>query len=279
MTDSSKLIFMPLYWGDWLADTGHLSTEQHGCYFLLVGASWMRGPPEDDDESLAQIVRLPLERWKLLRPKLAPFFKIENGVWRHKRVEAELAKAKDLSGKRREAARAANEARRAKGHANAAQTDMQTVAQTEAQPHPHSHSHSESPLPLDLESPPQKAAAIAASPPALSDARALDPKQMIFGTCAAWLADRAERPVAGIRSQLGKWIRDRGGTGDGAAEVLAAIFACQRENPVGDPVAWIEGYFKTKANGHGKRIDDRGADTASNLRALAEQAEAMQQPN
>ena len=40
MTD---LRFMPIYWGDFLADTAHLNGIQTGSYLLLLGQMWLRG--------------------------------------------------------------------------------------------------------------------------------------------------------------------------------------------------------------------------------------------
>jgi len=42
------------------------------------------------DAELAAITRLDLRAWRKNRPKLVRFFRIEDGVWRHKRVDAEL---------------------------------------------------------------------------------------------------------------------------------------------------------------------------------------------
>jgi hypothetical protein len=36
-------------------------------------------------------VRMDLRCWRRMRPALAPFFTIEGGMWRHKRVDAEVA--------------------------------------------------------------------------------------------------------------------------------------------------------------------------------------------
>lgn len=87
--------WMPLVIGDYLKDTSRLTTEQHGAYLLLIMSYWTDGAPPDDDEELATITRLALRDWKRQRPKLARFFQIGGGVWRHKRIETELADATD----------------------------------------------------------------------------------------------------------------------------------------------------------------------------------------
>lgn len=86
---------MPLYFGAYLADTMHLTTEQHGAYLLMLMASWMRGGNlPDDDKQLAAVVRLQLPKWKLARPVIAPFFNIKGGSWTQKRLNKELDAAR-----------------------------------------------------------------------------------------------------------------------------------------------------------------------------------------
>jgi uncharacterized protein YdaU (DUF1376 family) len=109
MTDKPD-VWIPIYIGDYLADTGRLTTEQHGAYLLLIFDYWRSGPPPDDDAQLAKITGLTLRDWRKNRPVLARFFQIMEGVWRHKRVEAELegwAKRKRSAVERAEKAAAA----------------------------------------------------------------------------------------------------------------------------------------------------------------------------
>ena len=89
--------FMPLYIGDYLRDTAHLTTEQHGAYLLLICACWVQGGVlPDDDKQLAAITRLPLDVWRGSRNVLAKFFKISGKKWRQKRVSIELERALHL---------------------------------------------------------------------------------------------------------------------------------------------------------------------------------------
>lgn len=86
--------FMPLWIGDYLADTTHLNTEQHGTYLLLLMAYWRRGGPlPADDHFLSRHARMTMYKWKALRPIVAAFFSEVDGLWVNKRADEELAKA------------------------------------------------------------------------------------------------------------------------------------------------------------------------------------------
>jgi hypothetical protein len=82
-------IWMPVYIGDYLADTMHLSTEQHGAYLLLLFHLWRRGILPDDNVVLAQITGLSISAWSTARAVLGEFFEIRDGLWHHGRVERE----------------------------------------------------------------------------------------------------------------------------------------------------------------------------------------------
>lgn len=96
-------VWMRLFVGDLIADTTHLNRCDFGSYVLLMCSYWRRRKPlPDDDRALSAAARVTLEEWKAIRPVLAEFFQIENGVWRHKRIDEELEEArKRYEGNRR----------------------------------------------------------------------------------------------------------------------------------------------------------------------------------
>ena len=99
-------IWMPLYIGDYLADTSRLSTEQHGAYLLILMDYWRNGPPLDDDEELASITKLPLPQWRKHAAKLRVFFASVDGRLVQKRADEERQRAGAVSTKRGEAGKA-----------------------------------------------------------------------------------------------------------------------------------------------------------------------------
>jgi uncharacterized protein YdaU (DUF1376 family) len=82
---------MPLYVADYLADTGHLSTLEHGAYLLLIMHYWRVGCLPADDRKLANICRVSVHQWKAIRPTIAAFFRDD---WTHKRIDFLLASYK-----------------------------------------------------------------------------------------------------------------------------------------------------------------------------------------
>lgn len=95
---TSKSAWFPLYIGDYQADTMHLTCEQHGAYFLLMLAYYRRGRAlPDDDGFLAGVTKTTARQWTKLRPSLAEFFAIDAGMWRHKRIDAEIEQRQKLT--------------------------------------------------------------------------------------------------------------------------------------------------------------------------------------
>lgn len=112
MTDKKTDAWMPLWIGAYLADTQHLTRDEHGAYFLLMMAYWRnKGPLQDDDKRLASIVKASPKEWKALRQVMSEFFTVNDGSWRQKRIDAELAGAGDRQDAAQRKAKAAAEAR------------------------------------------------------------------------------------------------------------------------------------------------------------------------
>ena len=86
--------FLPLFVADYLADTSHLTRDQHGAYLLLLMAYWRRGGPlPADDVRLATTAKASSSEWRRLRPTMLEFFVEQGGMWISKRSDEEIAKA------------------------------------------------------------------------------------------------------------------------------------------------------------------------------------------
>lgn len=100
----SKTPFMQLYVSDYLGDTMHLTTEQHGAYLLLLMTMWRHeGILPNDDAKLARIARVNPKRWPLIKGDVLAFFTEQDGQLTHKRLAKELQKALSISQKRKNA--------------------------------------------------------------------------------------------------------------------------------------------------------------------------------
>ena len=78
---SSKPAAIPLFADAYLADTMHLTTEEHGAYLLLLMAAWRQDDCSlpDDDRKLARIVGLTARKWSAIRGTILEFWTVEDG--------------------------------------------------------------------------------------------------------------------------------------------------------------------------------------------------------
>lgn len=98
---------MPLYIGDYLADTIGLSNSEHGSYILCLLAYWRNGQALTSNE-LREICGKDADR-------VCRFFVWEDNRWHHKRVDSELKIAWDNFSMKKSRAMKMVAARRAKG--------------------------------------------------------------------------------------------------------------------------------------------------------------------
>lgn len=105
--------WMPIYWGDYAKDTGHLGAVHHGAYLMLLKHYWVTATPLPCDD--AQLWRIActdsLAHWRKIKAVVLAFFEEREGRLHHGRVEDELAKAEGNAERRSETARRAAEAR------------------------------------------------------------------------------------------------------------------------------------------------------------------------
>ena len=96
--------YMKLFWGDYHKSTRHLTRDQHGAYFLLIGEAWrLGGSLPDDDHLLASWSICTPAEWVQIKPVIMDFFVLRRGKWVHDRVQKELATYEAISRKRKEA--------------------------------------------------------------------------------------------------------------------------------------------------------------------------------
>lgn len=107
-SEKSNDFWMPIYIGDFLADTMHLNAETSGAYLLLMFHCWKRGCLPDDIPALARIAKL----WEAgaeskVRGILVEYFQQDkDGAWHQKRVDKERSRSKKASEKATKAANA-----------------------------------------------------------------------------------------------------------------------------------------------------------------------------
>jgi uncharacterized protein YdaU (DUF1376 family) len=97
---------MQFYVADYLADTMHLTTEEHGAYLLLIMNYWQTGKAlHSSSERLANVAKMQVDRFNTIKNTLKEFFDEADDRWIHKRIESDLKAVKDKSNKARKAAK------------------------------------------------------------------------------------------------------------------------------------------------------------------------------
>ena len=230
--------WMPLYVADYLRDTRRLTAAEHGAYLLLIMEYWTSGALPDDDRQLSRIACMSAAEWRRARPNVQPFF---TEGWKHKRIDAELARSAEISSKRSASAKQKHSNR----SANAEQLDT----------HAGATSQSQSPSPEKI---PEADASGADAP--------VDHRKRLFSEGLKKLAAMTGKGPDACRSFVGKCLK---AAGDDAVVVLGLIEDAERNQTI-DPTAWIAARLKPRENlTNGRRtVHDAANDLLAKINAL-----------
>lgn len=99
--------FMPVYTGDYLRDTRHLTPLKHGIYLMLLMHCWdQKGPLPRDEQECAGIANCrSADEVDALRYVLSRYFTLMEDGWYNKRMQLEVERAESISTKREDAGR------------------------------------------------------------------------------------------------------------------------------------------------------------------------------
>lgn len=140
--------FMQLYVADYLGDTRHLTTEQHGAYLLLLMTMWRAdGYLPNDAKKLARIAGCTPSRWSKIADDVMAFFDVDGDQIFNKRLMFELEKASEKSIKRAEAGTKGGHAK-ARKTLNAPVANASRLPKHSSEPEPETEETSSSVVPL-----------------------------------------------------------------------------------------------------------------------------------
>lgn len=122
-------IFVPIFIGDYVADTMRFNTQDHGAYVLLIMDYWRCGPPPDDQETLLGITKLRGRGAVQCLLKVLTKFTLVDGFWHHKRIDEELQNASIQQANASEKGRKAAAARWGKAEDPPDRSDATGIAQ------------------------------------------------------------------------------------------------------------------------------------------------------
>lgn len=202
---------MPFYPADYLRDTRHLTTAQHGAYLLLIMEYWIKGKLPEQDRQLARVACMTVAEWKIAKPVIQAFF---HDGWKHKRLDRERARSEVKHSARQEAGK--------KGGIAAARSRQRN---SNAMP---------------SSSQPEKDSEAYASGASAPD----DPRTRLFREGLGTLARITGKGPDACRRFIGKCLK---AASDDAIVVLGLIEDAER-NRVADPSAWIAAHLKGPSN-------------------------------
>lgn len=226
--------YFTLFVGDYLRDTMHLSTRQHGAYQLLLMHYYGTGRPlPDDEDMLRAISREGQQDWKVDRPVVMAFFHKESDGWHQTRADKELASANARYNRAVKAANAKHSNKHVLSSAQAGDKQVLNSCLEGANPNPNPNQ------PKQEERSPTATALPSTTP--------LDFKKELWARGVLFLKNHSieERDA---RSIIGRWRKSHGDL-----EVLNALASAEGAS-VSDPIPYVTAVLagKAKPNGTGQ---------------------------
>jgi uncharacterized protein YdaU (DUF1376 family) len=221
---------IPLFGDAYIADTRHLSLEEHGAYLQLMMIAWRADDCSlpDDDARIARMLGVTGKKWAKLKPVVMAFWTLENGRWAQKRLSKERRFVAKKSEQNRESANA---------RWNAKPLENNAADDANASP-AHSERNAPPPPPSSVDK------STGGKPPDLLKAMFDDGLELLTSTGT---------PEKQARSLLGKWKKAKG-----EAEVLVGLADC-RAKRIEQPVEWLEKRFKSAAYVSASGYEYRGS--------------------
>ena len=94
-----------LHVGDYLKQTAHFCTKEHGGYVLLLMHYWSNDGLPNNDKQLASITHMTAAEWRKHKPTIQALF---DSGWRNPKLDAELADAQAEYERRSQAGKKGN---------------------------------------------------------------------------------------------------------------------------------------------------------------------------
>jgi uncharacterized protein YdaU (DUF1376 family) len=235
-------VWMPVYIGDYLGSTMHLTAEQHGAYFLLQLHYWRSGPIPDDDRMLSAIAKTGFRTWNCrVGAVVKGFFEKVDGKLHHPLLERYLAIAKANVEQRRAAGRASADKRTEQRKANERPNEIPTgvdfpshiSSQRNGKPLPSTSPSSSEIEKSDLRSAPL-APELLADP--ISEPSVKTARQILWADGLPILKLLTGKSDGSCRGLLGQMLKD---ARDDCSRVMSILHEGHSMHPLANASAWL----------------------------------------